>query len=294
MDWQQRMTDALNYIEKHLTNEINIDKAASKANCSTFHFMRMFEVVTGISPAEYIRRRRLSCAAIELASSNKRILDIALKYGYESPDAFTRAFRREFECIPSDARIPGATLHTYPPLSFTITLKGDKAMEYRIENGSEIKLTGITIQVNNQDGTNFIDVPAFWDKIEADGRFQKLCAKSAKSKLGVLGICHDFNMKTGVFSYSIAIETPANCDDLPEECHTIVVPATTWAKFTSRGPLRPNFQNTIKRIYSEWFPSSGREHAGTAEIEYYGNMIDCASFDCNSPDYWCEYWVPLK
>jgi AraC family transcriptional regulator len=96
-------------------------------------------------------------------------------------------------------------------------------------------------------------------------------------------------MEDGTFTYSIALETPADRSKLPEGCEDFAVPASTWAKFTSRGPLRPNFQNTIKRIWSEWFPSSGREHAGTAEIEYYGTNCDP-----DAADYWCEYWVPLK
>ena len=127
-------------------------------------------------------------------------------------------------------------------------------MEYRIEQGETMHLTGLTIRANNQDGSNFIDVPAFWDRACADGRFAKLCEKATGSKLSVLGVCHSFDMKQGTFSYSIAIQTPADRSGLPDGCEDIEVPASTWAKFTSRGPLRPNFQDTIKRIFSEWFP----------------------------------------
>jgi AraC family transcriptional regulator len=289
MDWQQRMESALNLIEEHLTDEIDVERVAREANCSPFHFMRMFDVVTGVGPAEYIRRRRLSQAAIDLASGDDRIIDIALRYGYDSPDSFTRAFKREYGCSPSEARKQGTRLHAYPRLYFSISLKGDKAMEYRIEQGNPMRLIGMTIRANNQDGSNFVDVPAFWDRACADGSFEKLCKKAAGSKLGVIGVCHSFDMQKGTFSYSIAIETPADLSGLPEGCEAIEIPASTWAKFTSRGPLRPNFQDTIKRIFSEWFPASGREHAGTAEIEYYSPTPDA-----NDPDYWCEYWVPLK
>ena len=287
MDWQDRMEQALTYLENNLTGVIDQEQAAREANCSVFHFMRMFEIITGSSPAEYVRRRKLSCAAMELASSKMKIIDIALKYGYESPDAFARAFRREFNCLPSEARKEGVQLHAYPPISFSIALKGDKPMEYRIETSPEFSLTGLSLRCNNKDGSNFIAIPAFWDRVMQGKQWKSLCAKSGKT-LGIVGVCYDFDMQTGDFSYAIAIETPAEKNDLPEECEDILIPESTWAKFTSRGPIRPNLQETVKRIFSEWFPSSGREHAGTAEIEYYPPLPNC-----DSPDYWCEYWVPV-
>ena len=289
MDWQQRMTQGLLWIEEHLDDKIDVEKAARVANCSTFHFMRMFDVITGITPAEYIRRRRLSLAAIELSTGDTKVLDIAIKFGYESPDSFARAFKREFGCLPSEARVPGTPLHSFPALTFSIALKGDKAMEYRIEKMDGMKLTGISIRAQNKDGSNFTDAPALWDRSMKDGSFAALCKKAEGSKLGVIGVCYEHNMETGEFSYGIAIETPADKTGLPAGCMDIIVPASTWAKFTSRGPLRPKFQETIKRIWTEWFPTSGREHAGTAEIEYYGTNENPMA-----DDYWCEYWVPLK
>lgn len=283
------MAKALELIERNLASELTMESVASEANCSAFHFMRMFDIVTGMTPAEYIRRRRLSRAAIDLAATGQKIIDIAVAYGYDSADSFARAFKREFGCSPSEARLPGTKLHTYPPLSFTIALKGDKAMEYRIESGAAIKMTGLVMRANGKDGSNYVEIPAFWDAVMQDGRFMQLCKKAEGSKLGVAGVCLDFDERDGLFSYAIAIEAPANRDGLPEGCTDFEVPASTWAKFTSRGPLRPNLQETLKRIWSEWFPTSGREHAGTAEIEYYPPLPDP-----RASDYWCEYWIPIK
>jgi AraC family transcriptional regulator len=289
MDWQKRMENAIAWMESHLMDGSDIEGAAREANCSAFHFMRMFDVVTGISPAEYVRRRRLTLAAAELSAGEAKVIDVALKYGYDSPDSFARAFRREFDCNPSDARVPGTGLHSYPPLSFTIALKGDKAMEYRIEKKRAYKLTGLMIRQNCSDGTNWIDIPAFWDTTMANGSCDKLRIKAGRSELGVVGVCYDHEAKSGDFSYAIAIETPEDRTGLPAGCVDIEVPESTWAIFTSRGPLAENFQNVIKRIFSEWFPSSGREHAGTAELEFYN-----AHPDPKASDYKCEYWVPLK
>ncbi len=294
MDWQTRMAEALEYLESHMKDDINIGRAAAAANCSTFHFLRMFEVVTGMGPGEYIRRRRLSLAALELAYSgdnarSTRIIDLSLDYGYESVDAFSRAFKREFGCLPSEARRPGRKLHTFSRLAFTVALKGDKPMEYRIEKGPAMLLAGFSIRTKGGDGGSFAEVPNFWSTVMKDGRFAALCAKAVGSRVGVCGVCHSCDDACGDFTYSIAVEVSPEDISIPAAWDRIAVPASTWAKFTSRGPLSKNFQDVIKRIYSEWFPASGREHAGTPELEYYPDLPDT-----EAPDYWCEYWVPLK
>jgi AraC family transcriptional regulator len=288
MDWQQRMNDALAYLEANLYGEAELDAAARAANCSTFHFCRIFQVITGIGPGEYLRRRRLSEAALALSGSKEKVIDVALRFGYDSPDAFARAFRREFGCLPSDARRESARLHSYPPLSFQIVLKGDRPMEYRIEEGKAMELAGIDIRCRSKDGSNMKDVPAFWDAICADGRFKALCAKANPASMAVCGVCRDFDFQSGEFTYSIAVDKPESMEGMPKGSEAFTVPASTWGKFTSRGPLRPNFQDTIKRVFAEWLPASDWETAGSAEIEYYSDG------DGHSADYWCEYWIPLK
>jgi AraC family transcriptional regulator len=291
MDWQLRMSRAIEYLERNLYGEADLEAAAAEANCSAFHFYRMFEVITGLGPGEYLRRRRLSEAAMLLAGGGpEKVIDLALRFGYDSPDAFSRAFRREFGCLPTDARKAGARLHSYPKLSFTVALKGDKAMEYRIEESPAIRMAGIGIVATSKDGSNFTDVPAFWDAIMKDGRWKTLCANADFSRMGVCGVCRDFDMATGRFVYSIAINEPASMEGMPAGSGTFEIPASTWGKFTSRGPLRPNFQDTIKRAFGEWLPASEWEHAGSAEVEFYPE----AGGAPDSPDYWCEYWIPLK
>jgi AraC family transcriptional regulator len=291
MDWQERMTRAIDCLEEGLYGEEDLEKAAAAANCSVFHFYRMFEVITGVGPAEYLRRRRLSEAAMLLSSGGEeKVLDLALRYGYDSPDSFARAFRREFGCLPSEARRKGVVLHSYPRLSFSVVLKGDKAMEYRIEELPAIELAGVSVEVETKGGENFAAVPAFWETVMKDGRYKQLCAKADMGRLGLCGVCHSFDMATGRFKYSIAVDAPAGMAGMPSGSERFTVPASTWGKFTSRGPMRPNYQDTIKRIFAEWMPASEWEHSGTAEIEYYPD-VGCGP---DAPDYWCEYWVPLK
>ena len=287
MDWQHRMTAALDYLEAQLRGEIDVDEAARRAVCSTFHFYRMFEVILGMTPGEYVRRRRLSCAALDLTSGPEKVIDLAVKYGYDSPDAFTRAFKREFQCLPTEARLPGARLHSFPPLTFTLVLHGDRPLEYRLEEEPAFALTGVGIGVNCNDGSNFREIPLFWDRVMRAQTFGQLVSKARPGVIGVCGVCHHHTPDGGL-SYTIAIETPDQRDGLPPATRDVAVPASLWAKFTSRGPISQAFQPTVRRVFAEWMPSSGREHAGTPELEIYPPGATEGS------DYVSEYWVPLK
>jgi AraC family transcriptional regulator len=284
------MNAALDYIEEHLEDEIDWERAAAEANCSSFHFLRMFEVIAGFSAAEYVRRRRLSLAALELASGRGKVIDLAIRLGYDSPDAFSKAFKRELGITPTDAREPGVRLKTWPRFSFSIILKGAAAMDFRIESKEAIRITGLPLHTTTKDNTQFREIPAFWDATMKAGKFAGLEKSMPKgTKLGVMGVsAGDYNPKTQEFTYLIAIETPPDRSGLPEGCIDIVAKAGTWAIFESRGPIPKAFQDTVSRVYNEWFPTSGYEHMGGAEIEVY------PLGDMSSPDYYSELWVPVK
>jgi AraC family transcriptional regulator len=287
MDWQGRMNRAIAWIERHLTEDVEWDEAAREAHCSLFHFLRMFEVITGLTAGEYVRRRRLSLAAMELASGDAKVIDVALRYGYDSPDAFAKAFRRMFGCTPTEARQPGTRLRSYPPITFSITLKGAQAMEYRLETKPAFSLTGVSIRTP-MGGESFREVPALWDRCSADGTCAWLAALVPPgSSIGVAGVCAEFDTAKGEFSYFIAVETPADRSTLPAGCRDIPVPAATWGVFESRGPKPEAIQGVTQRIFNEWFPSSGWEHAEGPELEIYSRG------DVRDPDYYSEVWIPL-
>jgi AraC family transcriptional regulator len=290
MDWQDRFNAALDYIENNLEGEIEWRDAAAEANCSTFHFLRMFEVIAGVGAGEYVRRRRLSLAALSLTSGRAKVIEAAVRAGYDSPDAFSRAFRREFGANPSDARQPGTVLKTWPRLVFTVVLKGDTPMNYRIEHHEQITMIGLPLRTNTVDGKNTMDIPAFWRKVKEDGTMDALCrAMPTGSKLGMLGVCaDDYDEKTKEFTYLVAIESPANRSKLPQGCREIKAPAGTWAIFESTGPMPTSIQKVWKRIFQEWFPTSGYEHGPGPQLEVYPEG------DSSSPDYYCEVWIPVK
>lgn len=295
MDWQQRLNRALTYIEDHLESSLSLDEAAQQANSSSFAFFRMFEVITGLSPGEYVRRRRLSLAALELVRDDAKIIDVALRFGYESPESFTKAFRRLFSLSPSEAKKPGVTLATYPPMRFTVVLQGVHAMNFRIEQTSALELTGLATEVTHKDGMNYKIIPDFWDAHAKNGNLDRLCAWA--SPLGSFGICVDFQPQGESFTYLIAIERPGKGHKpkteiaLPSGMKQITIPPSVMGKFEVRGPLPQSIQETWKRIWGEWFPTSGYEHAGTAELEVYPS---CSTVPPHSPDYRCEIWIPLR
>ncbi len=268
MDWSERLTAAVDYIENNLAGEIDFNKAAEKAACSTFHFYRMFFAVNGLTPAEYARRRRLTLAAMELAADNARVIDIALKYGYESPDAFTRAFRQVHGVNPQAARKPGVTLTAFPRISFYIELKGGIDMDYKILEKPAFQVAIKARQFTNLNGQNFKDAPIFWQEfINSPEHPQMLSITDNRAGAitggEMLGVCYGM-ADTGDFYYGIAVELPEGASSGPFE--KMEIPASTWAVFDC---TLANIQDAFKQIFLDWYTSTGYEHPGTPDLEVY-------------------------
>ncbi len=284
MEWLDRMMEAIDYLEKHMEEQLNIEAAAKTAYSSTFHFQRMFHMLTGMTVAEYVRKRKLTLAAQELAiSSDLRVLDIALKYGYDSPESFSKAFRRLHGLTPTAARGQGANLKAYPRISFHLSLKGDKDMDYRIVERKEYEVIGKAIKVSCKDGENFRRIPEFWYECNKDGTSEKLCTVGKGSAM--LGICLDMDFQKEEMSYMIAVENTGNAAD--SSLTTRKIPSAAWAVFTAKGPLPGAIQKVTERIFQEWFPATGYEHADAPELEVY------PLGDTSAEDYQCEVWIPV-
>jgi len=281
MDWFNAMNNAVEYMEANITEKLDIDKLAKIALSSTFHFQRMYHMITGVTIAEYIRRRRLTLATQDIISGEK-IINVAYKYGYETPEAFTKAFRKMHGISPSAAREPGANLKAYPKLSFHISIKGDKDMNYKIVDKGSFKVVGKQRRITMADGENFKQVPEFWYDCMKDGSHQWICSKAGK--LGVLGICKDFGKDE--FNYMIGVEEIK--DTLPKGYISASIPAATWVVFESVGALPEAIQDLTRRIFTEWLPSTGYQHDCAPELEVY------PVGDTSSTNYRCEIWIPIK
>lgn len=186
MDYLKRMNDALDYIESNLDGEIDYNTVARLACCSITSFQRMFSYISGIHISEYIRRRRMTLAAFELQNSNSKIIDLAMKYGYESPDSFSRAFQNVHGIMPSIARNAEISLKAYPRISFHVSIKGDVEMNYRIEKKEAFKIVGIKRNLQEPNDDESV-VPKFWNEILVNGIYEELLSISNGNPKGVHG-----------------------------------------------------------------------------------------------------------
>lgn len=283
MEWLDRLNQSISYIENNLAGEINFEQAAKIACCSSFHFQRMFSYIANVSLAEYIRRRRMTLAAFELQNSDIKIIDLALKYGYDSPTSFSRAFRNVHGLSPSAARSKGVILKAHPRMTFLISIKGETEMNYKIEKKEAFRIVGAKKHFDLNVEENFIQVPQFWGESLQNGMIGQIGQLSNKEPYGVLGVSTCMNGKA--FDYYIASATDK---PLPGNMHEYMVPASTWAIFECIGPMPNAIQELQKRIITEWLPTSGYEYADAPDIEVYPEG------DTSSSNYKCEVWLPIK
>lgn len=284
----QRLIDSIAYIEEGLDSELQIEEIAGVAKMSKFHFQRMFHMLTGVTVAEYIRRRRLTMAAQELLHSENKVIDVALKFGYESPESFAKAFRNVHGVSPSAVKRHSRPLKAFPRLSFHIQIRGDQEMEYKLVKTEAFSVVGKGIRTSTINGQNHRDIRAFWVESNKNGLVSKLDAIGRKKK--VLGICMDFDQHLDEFTYFIGVEKTADENDpkLPDDWAKKTIPAATWAVFPVHGPLPEAIEKTWQRIFAEWFPSTGYEHATGPDMEVYPT-----GSDVEAADHYCEIWVPI-
>lgn len=285
MDWLGNWNKAMEYIENHLEHEIDMDEIAKLTCCSPVHFQRMFSYLTDVSVAEYIRRRKMSKAAAEIQKNLAKIIDVALKYGYDSPTAFNRAFQSVHGIAPSKAKKEGVILKAYLPISFNLAIKGDSEMNYRMEQKDAFRIVGIKTKLSEKDGgPNFLQIPGLWQ--ENCKHIPELCKlMSGKEPIGVLGVTTSMNDRDCDYYIAVASEKPA-----PANMHAYEVPAAIWAIFDCVGAIGKDpcvMRNLQKRIFSEWLPASGYEYANAPDIEVYFEG------DLASDDYHCEVWLPV-
>lgn len=278
MEWVERLNDTIDYMEKHLTDEIDIEQLGRIACCSSYHFQRMFTYMAGIPLSEYLRRRKMSLAAVELQSGDPKIIDLAEKYGYHSPTAFNRAFQSVHGIAPSAVKVQGAAVKSFPPIRFSITITGGEALNYRVEKKPAFRILGISAPLYADIENNFMVVPNLWQKAASDGTVEKLASKMDSSPMGILGVsaCNE----TDQWRYFIAVSSTQNSEGFEE----YTVPASTWAIFSGSG-TNLSVQTLERRIVTEWLPSSGYEYANAPDIEVYLNP------DPQNAQY--EVWIPV-
>jgi len=277
MEWVEGLNQTIRYIEDHLTGEIDYGELARLACCSAFHYQRMFAYMAGLPLSEYIRRRRMSLAAVDLQAGGK-VVDVALKYGYQSPTAFNRAFQAVHGVPPSAVRDAGAPVKSFSPLHFTIMVKGAEEMEYRVEKREAFRIVGVSQPLEREIEKNFEIVPRMWGEAAMDGTIQRLAGLMDAQPMGLLGVsaCGDGE----AWRYFIAVASTREAGEL----ETYTVPATTWAIFPGEGTSQ-SIQELERRVVTEWLPSSGYEYGNAPDVEVYLNA------DPENAKY--ELWIPV-
>ncbi len=279
MDWIKRLNQVVDYIEMHLLEGIDYDELARIMCCSTYHFQRMFAFMNNVSLSEYIRRRKMSLAAADLQNGYK-IIDAAIKYGYASPTAFSRAFQNIHGIAPSKAKEKGVLLRSYPPICFELVIKGMEELNYRIENKAAFPVIGISRPLDYDIENNFKTVPDMWNRAAADGTLSSLLALKNGEPDGLLGISACGSRKE--WNYYIAVPSTSAAQPGFE---TYQIPASMWAVFTGRGTNK-TLQDLERRVITEWLPFSGYDYGDTPDIEYYIRP------DPQNAEF--EYWFPIK
>ena len=284
MDWITRMNSAINYMEEHMTEEFDFSEVAKIVGCSNYHFQRMFLCMTNIPLSEYIRRRRMSLAVVDLKNDEVKIIDVAHKYGYNSPTAFNRAFQSVHGIAPSLVKQNGVSVKSYPPISFKVTIKGAEGMNYRIEKKDAFRIVGVSSPMDKdfESDYNHKLVSQMWQTFGANGTTAKLSSLLEGQPTGLLGVmvCDD---SLEEWRYFAAVSSTKEIDNSLEE---YIIPSYTWAIFSGEGKDSDGIKELGNRVIAEWLPTSGYEYDNGPDIEVYlseepGN----AKF---------EFWMPVK
>lgn len=261
---------ALAYIEAHLDEEISVHDVAARAYVSAFHFQRLFSALCGMPLGEYVRGRRLTLAAQALMRG-ARVIDTALRYGYDSPDSFARAFRRFHGVLPSQAALPGVTLRSLAPMKTEEATEVRQPMDYRIETKAAFTVVGYLKQFSSD--TSYQEIPAWWEEVQTRG----------STVMGMFGVCIDTDGL--LFDYLIA-DLYQPWQDVPAGCVTRDIPGGLWAVFPcTLGTL----QQTNTRMWKEWLPDC-REYrlGGRYNLEFYHELNEA-----NPADSAVELWLPI-
>lgn len=283
MDWTDAINKAIGYVEKNITEDISVDDVARQINISPFYFQKGFSLLCGCTLTEYIRSRRLALAAQELAEGGIKVIDAAMKYGYDSPDSFTKAFVRFHGITPSSAQKNRVFMKTFAPLKIKLSLEGGYIMDYRITKKDSFTVMGVSKKFSYEGANDAI--VQFWKEHYEKGNGRYVC--------GMYGVNIDVEMGGSEFEYLIAdVYNPVN--DVPEGFVTMTVPAFTWAVFPCRGAMPDSIQDVNRKIFSEWLPALREyEFAAGYCIEMYD---DPAKYPKGTGDenYYSEIWIPVK
>jgi len=283
VEWTECISKAIGYIEENITEELTIKDIAKQAMVSPFYFQKGFAMLCGFTVGEYIRCRRLALAGSELISTDKKIIDIALDYGYDSPDSFTKAFIRFHGTTPASVRKGEAMIKSFASLKIKLTLEGGYTMDYKIVKKDQFTIIGVSKVFKYDEAET--EVPKLWEEYYQTGKSDIVCS--------VYGVNIDESMSGNEFEYLIA-DNYNPIKEIAEGFVTRIIPKHTWAVFACIGAMPQSIQDINKKIFSEWLPNcKDYEIAAGYNIEMYGNPAEYQK-GVQDEKYYCEVWIPVK
>lgn len=289
MEWTGCLREAVRYMEAHLLDDIDVEDVAAAVYMSPFYFQKGFHIMTGYSISEYIRYRRLYLAALDVLSGEKKIIDLAYQYGYQTPESFTRAFSRFHGVSPMQLKAGTKNIKVFLPLKITISIQGGNDMNVAIEKMEAMQVIGWEGEF--QFDNSYQKIPLFWSEFCSRccaGTMPQDVAQAVENNcIGEFGICIDDMPNSGRFHYMIAGKYQGG--PVPGEMKLFELPALQWAKFSCCGPLPGSLQSVNTKIFKEWLPNNpGYEFSAGINIEWY------SMGDTSAPDYESEIWIPVK
>ncbi|WP_413104917.1 AraC family transcriptional regulator [Streptomyces sp. Inha503] len=282
----ERLNEALDHIDSRLDQRIEVAELARIAMTSEYHFRRMFSALAGISLSEYVRRRRLTLAGAEVLAGERTLLEIAVRYGYGSGEAFARAFRAMHGVGPGEARRAGASLSSQPRMSFRLIVEGSGSMRYRVVEKERFQVVGKKVRVPLvHEGVN----PGIAEFIRGIGQetIRRIAALSDQEPEGILGVSDNLDPSRAEgteLDYYHGVVTGAAA---PEDLDTLAVPAGTWAVFENSGPFPKALQYLWRDVFTQWFPSNPYQSRPGPEI-----LRTRLSQDGTRAD--AELWIPVE
>ena len=294
MEWLSSIRTAINYMEEHLTDDISAQDVAARVHLSPFFLQRGFSLMTGYGIGEYIRNRRLYQAAVDLKGTDDKVIELALRYCYETPESFTKAFSRFHGATPSQVRDRAAG-KVFLPLTIKLSVQGGSQMDVKIAPMFPFKVIGFQKVFDNE--TAYAEIPKFWNET-CEKYANRVYAGNAPANpyeqalvdncIGEYGVCID-DIGGGKFRYLIAGKYTGGA--VPDGMVVYEFPRNEWAVFDCIGPNPQTLQSVNTRIFSEWLPGNpDYELSGNATVEWY----DCVNGEMTDPDYHSAIWVPVK
>ena len=296
MELKKILQDAVGYIEAHLLEDISYKDVAKKVYMSSYNFHRTFSMVAGITVNSYIRNRRLTLAGHELQTTDISVIDAAYKYGYETPESFSKAFSRFHNITPSQAKKRGAQLFMYNPLVIKIIIEGGNMMDYRIEKVGKQKFIAKVREFDNGSGDavdkNGHSIPEFWKETQELGSVELIWNLRPEGKRDLYGLCSPVRKDSSEFNYGIGVKIDSdtkadNLESLLEEGFRLwETQPCDYVVFKCYGKDGDCLSDTWSRFFKEFLPNTNYQMKDETDYEIY--------FEKGEDGLFCELWIPIK